>query len=290
MRQSFSTFTTKEILFEFHLFCDILKPHPVFLCVSLYMDQTRIHPKYNLEIKSSSSSPFQTYMTQRRNVNLPKRWIYAKSLILVFIIVSSCTLYSNHSSHDYMTSSTSSTSLMINQNLNDARNIRLLKGVIFSTDDDVMEENSSGSSKTIKKTRVAEEDEIKCPTEITTDGGGWVNSIPKGLQYTLITVLILFSAFFSGLTLSMMGLDTTGLEIVMSGDDPVLSRAAGKIYPVRKNGNLLLCTLLLGNVAVNTLLGILMADITGGTVGFITSTALIVIFGEIIPQVGSLCI
>jgi metal transporter CNNM len=61
-------------------------------------------------------------------------------------------------------------------------------------------------------------------------------------------------------------------------------RAAGKILPVRKNGNLLLCTLLLGNVAVNTLLGILMADITGGTVGFITSTALIVIFGEIIPQ------
>ena len=71
------------------------------------------------------------------------------------------------------------------------------------------------------------------------DDGGWVNSIPKPLQYTLITILILFSAFFSGLTLSMMGLDTTGLEIVMSGDDPVLSRAAGKIYPIRKNGNLL---------------------------------------------------
>jgi metal transporter CNNM len=81
-----------------------------------------------------------------------------------------------------------------------------------------------------------------------------------------------------------MGLDTTGLEIVMSGDDPRLSRAATKIYPMRKDGNLLLCTLLLGNVAVNTLLGILMADITSGTVGFITSTAMIVIFGEIIPQ------
>lgn len=94
----------------------------------------------------------------------------------------------------------------------------------------------------------------------------------------------MFSALFSGLTLALMGLDTTGLEIVMSGDDPRLSRAAAKIYPVRKNGNLLLCTLLLGNVSVNTLLGILMADITSGTVGFITSTALIVIFGEIIPQ------
>ena len=112
----------------------------------------------------------------------------------------------------------------------------------------------------------------------------WVTKVPKGALYSIIIILVLFSAFFSGLTLALMGLDTTGLEIVMSGDDPALSRAAGKIYPVRKNGNLLLCTLLLGNVAVNTLLGILMADITGGTAGFITSTAMIVIFGEIIPQ------
>ena len=119
-----------------------------------------------------------------------------------------------------------------------------------------------------------------CPEE----AGSWVSAVPPAVLYIIIIVLVLFSAFFSGLTLALMGLDTTGLEIVMSGDDPKLSQAAGKIYPVRKNGNLLLCTLLLGNVAVNTLLGILMADITSGTVGFITSTALIVIFGEIIPQ------
>jgi len=124
-------------------------------------------------------------------------------------------------------------------------------------------------------------DPAACVSESTF---AWVAAVPKGVLYTIIIVLVLFSAFFSGLTLALMGLDTTGLEIVMSGDNPALSRAAGKIYPVRKNGNLLLCTLLLGNVAVNTLLGILMADLTSGTVGFITSTAMIVIFGEIIPQ------
>jgi metal transporter CNNM len=92
------------------------------------------------------------------------------------------------------------------------------------------------------------------------------------------------SALFSGLTLGLMSLDPTGLEIVMEGDDPELSRAARKIYPVRKNGNRLLCTLLLGNVAVNALLSILMADVAGGLAGFLVSTAVIVIFGEILPQ------
>jgi len=126
--------------------------------------------------------------------------------------------------------------------------------------------------------------DVECEDSSSSSSFAWVAKVPKGLQFTLIGILILFSAFFSGLTLALMGLDTIQLEIVKSGDNPVLSRAARKIYPVRKNGNVLLCTLLLGNVAVNTLLGILMADITGGTIGFFSSTFLIVIFGEIIPQ------
>lgn len=127
--------------------------------------------------------------------------------------------------------------------------------------------------------------EANCTVEETSsDTSGGIGAIPKPALYTIIVVLIFFSAFFSGLTLALMSLDTTGLEIVMAGDDPKLSRAASKIYPMRKDGNLLLCTLLLGNVSVNTLLGILMADLTSGTVGFVTSTALIVIFGEILPQ------
>ncbi|EED95454.1 predicted protein, partial [Thalassiosira pseudonana CCMP1335] len=101
----------------------------------------------------------------------------------------------------------------------------------------------------------------------------------------LIVILLVFSALFSGLTLGLMSLDLSGLEIVMANaDDPGLARAAKAIYPVRKNGNLLLCTLLLGNVGVNSLLSILMADLTSGLVGFLASTFSIVILGEIIPQ------
>jgi len=109
--------------------------------------------------------------------------------------------------------------------------------------------------------------------------------LPMWLQYLFIVILVAFSALFSGLTLGLMSLDPSGLEIVMANsDDPKLAAAAKAIYPVRLNGNLLLCTLLLGNVGVNSLLSILMADLTSGLVGFIVSTAVIVIFGEIIPQ------
>mmetsp|Transcript_20926 Transcript_20926/g.45562 ORF Transcript_20926/g.45562 Transcript_20926/m.45562 type:complete len:771 (-) Transcript_20926:2372-4684(-) len=113
---------------------------------------------------------------------------------------------------------------------------------------------------------------------------GTLASIPMWIQILLLMILLSFSAFFSGLTLGLMSLDLTGLEIVMAGDDPDAAKYAAKIYPLRKRGNLLLCTLLLGNTAVNSLMSIFSAEIFNGTIGFVMSTFFILIFGEIIPQ------
>lgn len=120
-------------------------------------------------------------------------------------------------------------------------------------------------------------EEPSCAEETTSSG------VPLWISLPLVVILIMFSGLFSGLTLGLLGLDLKQLEIVASGnsDDKVY---AEMIIPVRLHGNFLLCTLLLGNVMVNAALSILLADLTSGVVGFVVSTVLIVIFGEIIPQ------
>ena len=108
--------------------------------------------------------------------------------------------------------------------------------------------------------------------------------IPIPFNFILIFFLVCLSALFSGLTLGLLGLDVVGLEIIIGGDNLFYKKAASDILPLRKRGNLLLCTLLLGNVATNSFLSILMANMTSGLIGFFISTLLIVLFGEIIPQ------
>ena len=59
---------------------------------------------------------------------------------------------------------------------------------------------------------------------------------------------------------------------------------AAKILPLRHKSMLLLTTLLLGNVAVNAALAVYLGSLTSSIIAGITATALIVIFGEILPQ------
>ena len=99
------------------------------------------------------------------------------------------------------------------------------------------------------------------------------------------TVLIMLSGLFSGLNLGLMSFAEEDLRIVIEGSPDINERSnAAKILPLRKHGNLLLCTLLLGNTLVNAMIAILLAGMSSGIMGGLITTAVIVVFGEIIPQ------
>ena len=96
----------------------------------------------------------------------------------------------------------------------------------------------------------------------------------------IVIVLLFISAIFSGLTLGFFSLNKEDIRRKAKLGD----KQAQKIYNLRKDGNLLLCTLLIGNVAVNAALSIFLGSIASGLIAGIIATSLIVVFGEIVPQ------
>ncbi|KAF8063504.1 hypothetical protein FPV67DRAFT_248565 [Lyophyllum atratum] len=101
----------------------------------------------------------------------------------------------------------------------------------------------------------------------------------------LIPILVLMSGVFAGLTLGYMSLDETQLNVLSISGTPKQREYAKKIQPIRKNGHLLLVTLLLANMIVNETLPVIADPVLGGGFqGVVVSTVLIIIFAEIIPQ------
>eukprot|EP00180_Rhodochaete_pulchella_P002584 Plantae.Rhodophyta-Rhodochaete_pulchella.ctg3968.p1 GENE.Plantae.Rhodophyta-Rhodochaete_pulchella.ctg3968~~Plantae.Rhodophyta-Rhodochaete_pulchella.ctg3968.p1 ORF type:complete len:623 (+),score=112.75 Plantae.Rhodophyta-Rhodochaete_pulchella.ctg3968:259-2127(+) len=103
-------------------------------------------------------------------------------------------------------------------------------------------------------------------------------------EIILSVVCILFSGLFSGLTLGLLSLDLTDLRVYIDSGTPKEQRYAKRILPIRRRGNYLLVSLLIGNTSVNSALAILSANIFSGIVGFAVSTVIILYLGEIVPQ------
>lgn len=100
------------------------------------------------------------------------------------------------------------------------------------------------------------------------------------MEILIVLALITASGMFSGLTIGLMGLSVD--EVQRSSD--LGDENAALVLPIVKKGNLLLVTLLLGNTAVNATLSIFLGGVVGeGVMAGVISTALILIFGEILP-------
>ncbi|KAJ8985325.1 hypothetical protein NQ317_008355 [Molorchus minor] len=109
-------------------------------------------------------------------------------------------------------------------------------------------------------------------------------SLPVWAAIIIIVLCLMFSSLFSGLNLGLMSMDKTELKILCNTGTSKERRYAQVIQPVRATGNYLLCSILLGNVFVNSIFTILLDGLTSGLIAVIFSTIAIVLFGEITPQ------
>uniref|UniRef100_A0A914Q359 CNNM transmembrane domain-containing protein n=1 Tax=Panagrolaimus davidi TaxID=227884 RepID=A0A914Q359_9BILA len=117
--------------------------------------------------------------------------------------------------------------------------------------------------------------------------------LPLFIQIPLIVFLAFLSALFSGLNVGLMSLSVSSLELIMKHDEKK-KEYAQNILPLRRNGNLLLCTILIGNTFVNNAMTLLLSNLIDKAIDFdfwinfmlsvILPAAIIVFIGEIIPQ------
>ncbi|CAO3637864.1 unnamed protein product [Mucor hiemalis] len=110
------------------------------------------------------------------------------------------------------------------------------------------------------------------------------------IRLLMVAILVLTGGFFAGLTLGLMGLDETNLQVMLESGSESEKRNATRVLDLLNRGKYwVLVTLLLSNVIVNETLPIVLDSIIGGGwLAVLISTALIVIFGEVIPQ--SICV
>ncbi|XP_061601636.1 metal transporter CNNM1 isoform X2 [Cololabis saira] len=105
------------------------------------------------------------------------------------------------------------------------------------------------------------------------------------LQAGVSVLLLGLSALCSGLNISMLALDPVELRVLQNSGTEKEQKYARKIESVRKHGNYILCTVVLGNVLTNTCFVVWMCQILGMT-PFSTASCTLGIFfiGEILPH------
>lgn len=112
-----------------------------------------------------------------------------------------------------------------------------------------------------------------------------LEGMPSSVLVVLAFGCLALAAAVAGLTLGLMSLDSTALDIVMQSSNPSQAAAARVIKPIREQGNLLLVTLLLTNTLAAELLPLVLEALyPGGYFSLIVSVFSLMLFGEMIPQ------
>ncbi|ORY10949.1 hypothetical protein BCR34DRAFT_484856 [Clohesyomyces aquaticus] len=102
--------------------------------------------------------------------------------------------------------------------------------------------------------------------------------------------LVLLGGAFAGLTIALMGQDEIYLQVIATSGEGAERKHARKVLKLLQRGkHWVLVTLLLSNVITNETLPIVLdRSLGGGWPAVLSSTILIVIFGEVVPQ--SICV
>ena len=100
------------------------------------------------------------------------------------------------------------------------------------------------------------------------------------LTWLGIALCVLQSGVFSGLNLAMFGLTALDLRVKAGAGNA----DAARLMELRQDSNFLLTTILWGNVGTNVLLTLLSDSVMAGAAGFVFSTFVITLGGEILPQ------
>lgn len=110
------------------------------------------------------------------------------------------------------------------------------------------------------------------------------------IYLSVAIALVLLGGIFAGLTIALMGQDEIYLQVLAaSGDGSEKKNAARVLRLLKKGKHWVLVTLLLSNVITNETLPIVLdRSLGGGWPAVVSSTVLIVIFGEVVPQ--SICV
>ena len=92
------------------------------------------------------------------------------------------------------------------------------------------------------------------------------------------------SGILSGLTLGLLSLDTTTLQVMQQAGTPSEQKNAKKIMPLVRRHHLLLVTLLLANAAAVESMPLFMNAISNEIIAIVVSVTAVLLFSELVTR------